>query len=362
MSSMVILDNGSHEIRAGFSSDCAPRLVMLNQIGNPKCSVPVMTAKTSQEYFTGEELRVKRGLLKMQKSFESDRNCDIGVLSNVWHHALINELRIQPEEHELIITDQPGGSIRSKHNFVHLIFEHFNFRGASIVDSSLMNLFSCGLSNGISFDIAEYETRINAFWSGFALNEVRSSTPVAGKAIDLTLKRLFEKKGIQLNSFTKNDELIRDLKEKYCFVISNKHNHHFTQNRLDVQLPDGNRYDVYNELCKSVEVLFDPLQNCIEGQSLPELVIDAVKKCPIDTRKNIFQNIVMCGATSLVSGLKNRIRSELPAKYKIKSTQGPQYATWTGASIFSSLDSFNWVSKETYFEYGPSVAERFCFC
>ena len=74
----------------------------------------------------------------MQKSFEIDRNCDISVLSNVWHHALINELRIQPEEHELIITDQPGGSIRSKHNFVHLIFEHFNFRGASIVDSVLL--------------------------------------------------------------------------------------------------------------------------------------------------------------------------------------------------------------------------------
>ena len=93
------------------------------------------------------------------------------------------------------------------------------------------------------------------------------------------------------------------MKEKYCFAISNKHNHHFIQNRVNVQLPDGNRYEVYNELCKSVEVLFDPLQNCIEGQSLPELVIDAVKKCPIDTRKNIFQNIVMCGATSLVSGV-----------------------------------------------------------
>ena len=72
-----------------------------------------------------------------------------------------------------------------------------------------MNLFSYGLCDGISLDLAENETRISGFWSGFSLNEVKIANPIGGRHIDIALKNLIQQRGIRMHSSMHNNDLIR---------------------------------------------------------------------------------------------------------------------------------------------------------
>ena len=99
-----------------------------------------------------------------------------------------------------------------------------------------------------------------------------------------------------------------------------------------------------------------------------------VKNVDVDIRKDVQSNIILAGGLSLTPGLHNRLSScfyddtsllGITLKHKIipQSTfPNPIYAAWIGASILSSLGTFQqlWVSREEYNEHGNASIERLC--
>lgn len=57
-------------------------------------------------------------------------------------------------------------------------------------------------------------------------------------------------------------------------------------------------------------------------QGFHELIYNSVMKCDIDVRKNLYENIVLSGGTTMYDGLAERLRIELtklvPSAMKIK--------------------------------------------
>lgn len=92
-------------------------------------------------------------------------------------------------------------------------------------------------------------------------------------------------------------------------------------------------------------------------------------KTDIDIRKDLYNNIVMSGGSTMFSGIAERVQKEVetlaPPSMKIKVVAPPerQYSVWIGGSILSSLSTFQqmWVSKAEYDEFGPSIVHRKCF-
>lgn len=81
-------------------------------------------------------------------------------------------------------------------------------------------------------------------------------------------------------------------------------------------------------------------------------------KTDIDIRKDLYNNIVMSGGSTMFSGIAERVQKEVetlaPPSMKIKVVAPPerQYSVWIGGSILSSLSTFQqmWVSKSEYDE------------
>ena len=92
-------------------------------------------------------------------------------------------------------------------------------------------------------------------------------------------------------------------------------------------------------------------------------------KCDINTRRDLYANIVLCGGSTMYSGIADRMQKEItslaPSTMKIKIIASPERkcSVWIGGSILASLSSFQemWISKQEYDESGPSIVYRKCF-
>lgn len=96
-----------------------------------------------------------------------------------------------------------------------------------------------------------------------------------------------------------------------------------------------------------------------------ELLCESIRKCGVDIRAKMYSNIVLGGGGTMLAGMADRLEKELrthaqASGYQISIKAVPEriYSAWLGASLFSGLLSFDWVSKEEYDESGPSIINR----
>jgi len=66
----------------------------------------------------------------------------------------------------------------------------------------------------------------------------------------------------------------------------------------------------------------------------------------MDTRRDLWENIIMSGGSTMYKGLEERLFKELTAlapgniKIKITAPEERKFSVWIGGSILSSLSSF----------------------
>ncbi|XP_025775115.1 actin-related protein 10 [Puma concolor] len=116
-----------------------------------------------------------------------------------------------------------------------------------------------------------------------------------------------------------------------------------------------------------VEILFEQDN---EEKSVATLILDSLIQCPIDTRKQLAENLVVIGGTSMLPGFLHRLLAEiryLVEKPKYKKVLGTKTfrihtppakancVAWLGGAIFGALQDIlgsRSVSKEYYNQTG----------
>ena len=98
------------------------------------------------------------------------------------------------------------------------------------------------------------------------------------------------------------------------------------------------------------------------------MVTHAISSADVDIRRELFNNIVLCGGGSMLKGFSERLQRCLPdispqsVKVKVTTTTDRRFQAWVGGSILSSLGSFQqmWMSRQEYKEHGAIFIERKC--
>eukprot|EP00831_Metopus_contortus_P085169 TRINITY_DN983_c0_g1_i15.p1 TRINITY_DN983_c0_g1~~TRINITY_DN983_c0_g1_i15.p1 ORF type:complete len:210 (-),score=47.11 TRINITY_DN983_c0_g1_i15:697-1326(-) len=100
----IILDCGSGMTKVGLGGETNPRAVFPTLVGKPRTTsgMPMMAGKVE---YIGDEAMAKKGVLKLDFPIENGiiRNWD--AMSSIWMHALMNEVRMSPNEHPVLLTD-----------------------------------------------------------------------------------------------------------------------------------------------------------------------------------------------------------------------------------------------------------------
>jgi actin-related protein len=135
------------------------------------------------------------------------------------------------------------------------------------------------------------------------------------------------------------------------------------------EMPDGQLIALGNERFRCPEVLFKPELIGMESRGIHETTFNAIMRCDVDIRRDLFQNIVLSGGTTMFQGLSDRLSKEIsalaPSNVRVRIIAPPErkYSVWIGGSILASLNTFSqmWISKADYDECGPSIVHRKCF-
>ncbi|MHA1414367.1 MAG: actin, cytoplasmic 2 [Promethearchaeota archaeon] len=348
----LVIDNGTGISKNGFAGEDQPRSVFPTLIGYPKYeSIMTDVEHYTREYYIGEEAMQLKGVLKLMFPVEHGIIEDWTAMEKIWHYTFYTDLRIDPSEHPVLLTEAPLNPRPNREKMAEIMFETFNVPALYVSMQAVLSLYASGRTTGCVIDIGDGVSHVVPIFEGFALSHAIQRIDLAGRDITTYLQRLLRQKGYSFTTSAEK-EIVRDIKEKLCYVA----------------IDDGETILVGVERFLAPECFFNPSVIGKELEPLDDVIVQAISECDVDLRRDLYSNIVLSGGSTMFPGLKERltkeIKEQIPESVDVKIIAPPErmYSVWIGGSILSSLKTFSrmWVTRREYKEMGPQVIHR-CF-
>ena len=366
----IIIDNGTGYCKAGLSGEEGPRAVFPPCVGYLKYASRCFVPGEKKEFFVGADAEAKSGLLKLNYPIEHGVVNNWDDMEKIWGHVFTNELRVAPEEHNVMLTEAPMNPKENREKMAQIMFETFNVPGLYIAIQAVLSLYSAGKFTGIVADSGDGVTHFVPIFDGYSLPHAVIRLDLAGRDLTEYMMKLLTETG-QRFSTTAEKEIVKAIKEKSCYVALDFEEELKSVEPYDYELPDGTHVIVKDQRIRCPEALFKPAMVGKEGNGIGQTCYDSIQKCDIDVRKDLYNCVVLSGGTSMYNGLPERLTKEIKAlapesmKEEVKVIASPErkFAVWIGGSILSSISTFEsmWITKTEYEESGATIVHRKCF-
>ncbi|CAH8611705.1 unnamed protein product [Schistosoma guineensis] len=360
----IVVDNGAGHLKAGYAGDGGPRILIPMLIGRPtKCS-------KYTDWFVGEHANVLRNELILNCPIANGIVTDIDGLSLVWYYMFMKELRTNPENHPVLISEYPLLPKFNREKLAEMVFEKFHMPGLFFTDQSALALYAYGLTSGLVVDVGTEMSNITPVNNTIYIpNALRRQNLGGSHITELFRYMLAKEHPVAATSISR--DFARLLKEKICFISLNPDDErkqiNSTSSAQNVhQTPDGHIISLTKERFMAPELLFYPRQAGLSGTTgLQNIVNESIQKCSADLHPTLYSNIVLSGGSTLFPGLSQRLENELnalnsPVNQRIfvhRKQNDQKYAVWIGGSILASLSSFKeiYIQKKEYEEFGARI-------
>lgn len=368
----VVIDNGSGRCKAGLAGHDAPQAVFPAVVGRPKAKGVMLGAGTKEE-FIGDAAMARRGVLLIKYPLEHGIVTNWDDMEKIWAHAFNAELRVDPQEHPVLLTEAPLNPKSNRERMTQVMFEVFTVPAFFANIQAVLSLYASGRTSGIVVDSGDGVTHTVPIYEGYSLPHAINRMDLAGRDLTAWMASLLQQRGY---SFTTSAELeiVRDIKQSLCYVAKDYEAEVAKADsnpslEKEYELPDGQVITVGAERFKCPEALFKPHLIGREVSGMHATTFESVNSTDIDIRRDLYNSVVMSGGSTMFPNIAERLSEELhnlaPKSVKIKVVAPPerQYSVWIGGSILASLSTFQqmWVSKAEYDEMGPSIVHRKCF-
>lgn len=379
----VIIDCGSSSIKSGLCGEKYPKSIIASSINKNHV----------YNDFKKKDPKLKDLVNNNDKSFYNSLNQgsknyfknglidDWEFILNSFSNIFTSELKINPEEYNLLITEPPHNTNKNRETLYQIMFENIKSKACYIANSSILSVFAAGKTSGISVDSGEACSHFLPVYEGYGIKQALNTSYIAGKELNEFLMKLLSEKGNNLNfSEFQLKIILSDIKEKFNYISNEYENelHNFSKKSetfyTDYSLPDQSIIKLGTEKFRCPEALFNP--NLIgkgygdgwhERINKSVLSLDLKKEDDEEEKikKELYSNIILSGGNSMFKGLPERIVNETTKISGLNycdviAIPERKYSSWIGGSILSSISVFQslWITKEDYEENGSYIINQ----
>ncbi|XP_064184952.1 actin-related protein 10-like isoform X1 [Anguilla rostrata] len=367
----VVIDIGAAYTKCGFAGETGPRCIIPSEVQTPDLQQPI---KVFQHNINSEEL--------------------YSILKDFIHMLYFRHLLVNPRDRRVVIIESVLCPSLFRDTLAKVFFMHFEVPSVLFAPSHLMSVLTLGINSALVVDCGYTETLVLPVYEGIPILSAWEALPLGGRAIHKELEGLLMEQctvdtdcnsGQSLPAVIGSipEEVVEDIKVRTCFVSDlqrglklqkAKFNLDGTAERPapppDVDYPvDGEKIvHIKGSIRDSVmEILFEQDN---EEKSVATLVLDALLKCPIDTRKALSENLVVVGGTAMLPGFLHRLLAEIrflaekPRYQQVLASRTfrlhnppakPNCTAWLGGAIFGGLQDIlgsRSVSRDLYKKTG----------
>jgi actin len=375
MSQAVVIDNGSGVIKAGMSGDNMPNVKFPSIVGTPRTKNAMIGVESKSEYI-GDEAQKMRGVLNLVYPIESGIVTNWDNMEKVWAYCFNNELRIDPSEHRVLLTEAPMNPKMNREKMTSLMFETFQVQGLYVSIQAVLSLYANGRTTGLVIDSGDGVTHTVPVFEGFSIPHAVRKNFIAGRAVTDHMTKLLTADGIQSQGGESAwRQIVAKVKEQTCYVAldaaaEQTKAEQSTEIQKTFELPDGQTIQVNAPRFMACEALFNPglIKEGDEALGMSDMCHKSITDCDIDIREDLFGNTILSGGSTMFDGLPDRVEQDVDklapkqGLVKVIATKDRYYSVWTGGSTLSSLSTFEsqWITKEEYEENGAEIIHRKC--
>eukprot|EP01084_Bolivina_argentea_P076417 138492_1 len=350
----IVIDNGSHHIKAGFAGERSPRIVFPSIIGEPKHK----TLMTGKKYYIGDIVSNRRHQLSVRTPFDHSIINNWDDMENIWEYTFTEQLRVLPQEYRCIISEKYYNPPKNSCQTTEVMFEKFNVPSFYIHWDGILSLYASGNITGVVLDCGHGVTCCTPIQQGDVLPNVVRRLDVGGEDITRYLDSLLTQYNVQYPLY-----MVEKIKAETGRVASNKQELAEALYNTDYDkfytLPDGTKIPIGSERMQCFEPLF--FKN---DSNIVTFVSESIEKCTVDLQKRLYDTIILAGGTANCPGFSERFQAQMTALKPTAKVYAPadrrDFLVWIGGSIMASLSSFEqkWITSESYEEYGSSVIHK----
>jgi actin len=361
----LIIINGSHRVKTGFSGDNSPRSVYPSVVGHRKGR----SSSNSSDCYVGDEAFAVCGILVFHNVFKEGLINNFDHAEKLWHHNLYNELRVAPEDHPLICSERVNTPDQDRKKMCEIMFEKFQIPAYYVLPDPFYSLYASGRTSGAVLDIGHEVSSVTPIYEGSTFSHSVIHHNLAGKKLTNYFIELLSKKGYTRTTSAER-EIARDMKEKHGYITNywDQEEKSFS-NPCDYELPDGTVISLKNERYRFVEALFHPklISNEERYSGIHNMLYTSIGKMDLEIRGKCYENIILAGGSTLFEGFQERLTREMTSlipqeNVKIVSPLEKINSSWIGASMIGALSTKNemYMTKQLYEEYGVGCLYWIC--
>jgi len=375
---VVVVDNGTGFVKAGFAADNLPRYMFPSIVGRPvlRAEEEAIGDVDLKPITVGEEAAALRRALEISYPLENGIIRNWEDMGHVWSYLFTERMGIDPKEHRILLTEAPMNPRENRRKMIETMFEKYGFHSLQVSIQAMLTLYAQGLLSGCVLDSGDGVTHIVAVYDGFELSNLTKRLDVAGRHITRYLIKLLLTRGYAFNR-SADFQTVQELKERFAYVALDiaKERKLAEETTVLVEkytLPDGRTIKIGHERFEAAEALFNPALVEVEGPGMSDLVFDVINSAEVDLRTELYSHVVLSGGSTMYPGLPSRLEHDLRqrytrdilkgdvkrlSKFKLHIEDPPRrkHMVFLGASVLGEImagrDEY-WLKKSEYEEHG----------
>uniref|UniRef100_A0A182JJ55 Uncharacterized protein n=1 Tax=Anopheles atroparvus TaxID=41427 RepID=A0A182JJ55_ANOAO len=336
----IVLEIGNALTKLGFAGEPYPRSIIPSEVLDHGAKNAGLTTPNRKLFDYTTEVELYDSLVDFLKTI------------------FFKNVLVSPKERKIVVVESVLCPTLIKENLARALFCHFDVSSVFFVPTHLVVLATLAVETALVVDIGCKEAIVVPVFCGVQALYAWDAQPLAAESVHNEIKRQLLESGVKEELLT--ETVLEDIKIRTCFVTTYER---ATKYRSDEETaitpcPDVDYPVQGEEIIKisgrlretAYEVMF-PEDN--DRLGLPYIMLNAILKCPRDTRKPLASNIVLIGGSTMVQGMTARLKSELLALSKsdlykdrlflqtFKFHNPPSeanFTAWLGGSIYGATD------------------------